>query len=129
MLRAHRLLPAAMIAAALGACAPTSGLQSGPAPSEGRSASVRVTNNNWADMTVYMLRAGMRVRLGTVTSMATQSFRIPPSVLGGEGDVRLVADPIGSRETHLTLPVQVWPGQTVAFKIENHIAVSSVSVW
>lgn len=129
MLRLHNLLPVVLVALSVGACAPRAGVKSGPAAPASAAASVRVTNNNWSDMTVYMERTGLRVRLGTVTSMGSQTFRVPGSVLGGEGDVRLVADPIGSRESYVTQPVQVWPGQMVAFKIENHIAVSSIAVW
>ena len=129
MLRLHALLPAALMAFLLSACASGSSPQSGPAPSIGESAMVRVSNNNWADMNVYMVRSGMRVRLGTVTTMGTRSFRVPKSLMNASGELRLVADPIGSQDVHVSQPVQVWPGQTVQFKIENHLAISSVAVW
>lgn len=128
MLRLRNFLPALLVTLSLGACATNSGPQSGPLPSESGTANVRVTNNNWADMNVYAERGGMRVRLGTVTTMGSRLFRLPRALMNGNGDVRLVADPIGSRETHVTSPVQVWPGQTVAFRIENHIAISSITV-
>lgn len=123
------LLPLALIALSLGACATHSGTQDGPLPPSAAHASVRVTNSNWADMTVYVERAGMRVRLGSVTSMGSRSFQLPRSIVNATGDIRLVADPIGSRDVHVTAPVQVWAGQTVDFKIENHLAISSIAVW
>jgi hypothetical protein len=128
MLRLRQLLPALVIALSAGACAGNSGPQDGPLPPRGNTATVRVTNNNWADMNVYAERGGMRLRLGTVTTMATRAFKLPRTLMNGNGNVRLVADPIGSRESHVTSPVQVWPGQTVAFRIENHIAISSITV-
>lgn len=128
MRRIRTLLPALFLAVSATACAAHSAPQSGPLPPMQETADVRVTNNNWADMNVYVDRGGMRVRLGTVTTMATRLFHIPPALMNGNGDVRLIADPIGSRETHVTSPVQVWPGQTVAFRIENHMAISSISV-
>jgi hypothetical protein len=124
-----QLVPAALIALSVGACATHSGPQEGPLPPSSSEASVKVTNNNWADMNVYVERSGMRVRLGTVTSMGSRLFRVPRSVVNATGDIRLVADPIGSRDVHVTAPVQVWPGQTVDFRIENHIAISSVAIW
>lgn len=124
-----RLFPTALIALALSACASTSEVKNGPQRSAAPSAIVQVTNNNWADMNVYMLRAGMRVRLGTVTTMGSRRFQVPKSMMSASGEVRLIADPIGSRGQFTTAPVQFWPGQTVDFKIENHIAVSSIAVW
>lgn len=123
-----RLTAVAALAVGLTACGGKA-VQSGPLPPEGASAAVEVRNNNWADMTVYLERNGLRQRLGTVTSMASKRFKVPRAFLSTNGSVRLVADPIGSREQHVTSPVQVWAGQTVAFTIENHMSISSVSVW
>lgn len=128
MLRLHNLLPATVIALTLSACAGNNGAPAGPA-TRSASAQVEVTNNNWADMNVYAERSGMRVRLGTVTSMGTRKFQLPPSILVSNGDFRLIADPIGSNHPYATSAIQVWPGQTVVFRIENHLAISSVSVW
>ncbi len=128
MRRIHALLPALLIAVSASACAANTGAASGPLPPMQETASVHVTNSNWADMNVYAYRGGTRVRLGTVTTMATRVFSIPRALMNGDGDVRLVADPIGSRQSHVAPPVQVWPGQTVVFRIENQVAISSVSV-
>jgi len=127
-----RIFTVAALALSLSLTACASGKPSaGPAsPSPaGKSAQVQVTNNNWADMNVYLERAGMKVRLGTVTSMGKRVFGVPKAFLNSTGDFRLVADPIGAREVHVSQPVQVWPGQMVDFRIEDHIAISSISVW
>lgn len=122
-------LVAAALAVTLSACAGNAGPQSGPLPPEGPSTEVQVTNNNWADMNVYVERGGMRTRLGTVTSMTSRRFDIPRAFTTSSSSVRLVADPIGSRESHMTQPVQVFPGQTLEFTIQNHLAISTVSVF
>lgn len=113
----------------LGGCAANSGAQGGPVIGATDEARVQVSNHNWADMTVYVIRNGMRQRLGTVTSMASRVFRIPPTLVNASGDLRLLADPVGSTHTYTSSSVHVWPGQTVDFKIENHLAISSVSVF
>lgn len=95
----------------------------------GERTTVRVTNNNWADMVVYVVRSSMRVRIGTVTSMNTQNLQIPSSAVRGGSSVRLQISPIGSREQFLTPPIQVSPGQRIDFQIQNHLAISSVAVW
>lgn len=124
----NRLAASAAVAFTLTACAGGKSAQNGPLPPDGKTSSVEVRNNNWADMTVYLERNGTKQRLGTVTSMAKRRFKIPGSFLTNSGSVRLMADPIGSAERHVSSPVQVWPGQTVAFTIENHLAISSVLV-
>ncbi len=92
-------------------------------------ATVRVTNNNWADMNVYLVRGTARFRLGTVSSMSTQIFRVPAGAMGGVGGLRLLADPIGSSNGFLTPAVHVSAGERVDFDIQNQLPISSVSVW
>jgi hypothetical protein len=93
------------------------------------SSTIRVANNNWSDVTIYILRAGNRVRLGTVTSMGASVFRMPDMLLRSSGDVQLMVDPLGSRHVFVTPSIQFFPGQEIEFQVENHLPVSSVSVW
>lgn len=116
-----------ILALTLGACAST-GSQRSPLPPEMTQTRVEVTNHNWSDMRVYVVRAGNRFRLGTVSSMATAVFSLPRTLSTTSG-LQLIADPIGSREVHMTQPLNVTPGQLVSFKIENHLAISSVAIW
>lgn len=101
-----------------------------PAP-RGDDTVVEVTNHNWSDVTVYVLREGTdtRVRLGTVTSMTTSRFEVPPTVVPRGGSIRLQADPVGSSRGHTTHPIPVSPGQRVEWQVENNLNLSSVSVW
>jgi len=89
---------------------------------------VRVTNNNWSNMNVFAVRGTTRYRLGMVTSMATQVFRLP-AALAGAGGVRLLADPIGGSEQFLTPAVYVRSGEEVKLELQNQLQISSISVW
>jgi FtsP/CotA-like multicopper oxidase with cupredoxin domain len=80
-------------------------------------------------MTVYAVRGTSRIRLGMVTSMATQVFRLPEAVAGGAGGVRLLADPIGGSEQFLTPAMRVSPGDEVKLEIQNQLQISTVSIW
>lgn len=125
------MLTAGMVVLA-GACAPgteSTAYVPGLDGAGQEETTVRVANNNWNNMTVYVVRGSSRHRLGTVTSMNTETFRIPAAFLTGTDAVRLVADPLGSSDTYTTPTVQVQPGEEIEFDIENHIAISSVSVW
>lgn len=131
-MRAMRTMLAAGMMMVAGACAPAAGTTAyapgldGVGPEE---TTVRVENNNWDNMTVYVVRGSARHRLGMVTSMNAETFRIPAAFMSGTEAVRLVADPIGSSNTYVTPSVQVKPGEQIEFDIENHLAISSVSVW
>lgn len=126
----RQYLAALATALLLTACAPGSAQMGSSGPSTMReAATVKVANQNWSDMVIYVVRSGQRIRLGEVTSMTAKIFRMPASVLNAAGAISLVADPIGSPNEHVTDRIHVSPGQQVEFRIENHIAVSSIAVW
>jgi hypothetical protein len=113
----------------VGACGVAdSGARSAPAPRMER-ATVHVTNNNWSDVRIFAVYQGQRVRLGTVTSMGSQVLRIPQTMVRAAGNIRLLVDPIGSNDTFVSEPLHIRPGQQVEFTVQNHIAISTVSVW
>jgi hypothetical protein len=114
-----------MIAAPACVAGGAGGEESVPAP----SAIIEVQNNNWADIVVYAVRNGMRMRLGMVTSMGRERFPLPASVFASSGDVQLLADPIGGATPYLFPPVTVHQGQRVELRLENHLPLSSLSVW
>ena len=118
-----------------GACAPAASGGAASLPPElspggtGAPPTVRVTNNNWSNMTVYAVRGTTRFRLGMVTSMATEVFRLPASLTSGATGVRLLADPIGGTEQFLTPAVFVGRGEEVKLDLHNQLQISSVTVW
>ncbi len=128
--RTSRLAMAATITVGAVACS-SAGTMDRPANALAGEveATVEVTNNNWADMVVYAQRNGVRVRLGTVTSMTTQAFDLPLPLLSGSGELFFVADPIGSDRAYRSPVVMVGRGQRVEFLLENNLALSSLSVW
>lgn len=114
----------------------TSGMGAGCAPAA-RSANaadgdervtVRVENHNWADVNVFAIRGGMRVRLGTVTTASTERFRLPSSFTMASNDLVLVADPIGSRFSYTSPPIMVMPGEQILWRVENNMNHSSLRV-
>lgn len=119
---------------AAGACAPAATVEGmdlfrmddSPARDE---TTVEVTNRNWSDMVVYVVRSGSRFRIGSVTAHGTTRLRIPTSVLPPVGGMQLMFDPIGSTPTYTSEPIQVRSGQRVAFTIEQYLPSSSFSVW
>jgi hypothetical protein len=120
---------AALIAAGLlcGACAQKS-TGPGDANSAADAATLVVENNKWLDVNVYAVRNGTRQRLGSVASLQTQRFRLPGWVTTGASELRLLIDPVGSEQMHLTEPIVVTDGSSIVFKVADYLPLSAYSV-
>lgn len=90
---------------------------------------VHVSNNNFADVTVYVVQSGMRLRLGTVTGLSEQRFRLPRRFAVDAGDLVLVADPIGGFQAYRSPAVRVQAGGKVDLRVHPTLSMSTVSVW
>jgi hypothetical protein len=122
------LVTAVFTALAVAGCASTGPHQANGAPEVGDTAEIHVSNQNWNDMRIYVAQAGRRVRLGTVTSMTSTTFRIPQTAMGAGGRIQLVADALASRDNFVSAPILIEPGQVVDFTIHNHLGVSNILV-
>ena len=91
-------------------------------------AMVHVANNNFADMTIYVVQSGMRWRLGTVTGLSRQRFTMP-RVAYDAGDLYLLADPVGGSRGYLSPGVRVHAGEAVDLQLHATLSMSSISVW
>jgi hypothetical protein len=95
------------------ACGPrrTGGDQQMSAPT-----TLRVENQAFLDMTIYVLRSGQRYRLGIAGGNSTARFVIPASMVGGVS-LSFLADPIGSSRTPVSQEIVVTPGDEVTLFI------------
>jgi hypothetical protein len=102
----------------------------GPARTQAQAAAriaVEVTNNNTLDVDVFVVAGQQRIRLGSVVTGQTQTFELPAQAANA-GQVRLAADPVGSRNAYLSDPVSVADGQKIRFVVAPQIAQSTVSI-
>ncbi len=97
--------------------------------SETPRTTVRVINDNWNDITVYAVRNGYRRRLGTVTSFTSRVLTLPPTLLILNDELRLVADPIGSRGVYVSEPLVVNAGDVVEWTVRNNIRLSNIFIY
>ena len=104
--------------AAAGACAhnPKPG-ESGFDANDTVRTTVRVQNQSFLDVNVYVLRSGSRVRLGTVTGNSTSVLTIPRSVITIVTPVRFISVPIGGNRAPISDEVTVSPGDEVGILI------------
>lgn len=107
----------------------TDGSLAAPAPAlEPRlPVALRVTNSNWSDVRIYVVRGAMWLRLGTVTTNSTVDFTIPVDYLSGAGTVTLVADPVAGRPWTTPLPV-ISAGDEFELVVENLLQYSHLMV-
>jgi hypothetical protein len=90
----------------------------GRAAAAGRPATtVQVDNQALADMTIYVLRGGQRVRLGLATGLTKTRFTIPQGIVFGSSVLRFLADPVGSRVTPVSEEITVVEGEEVVLRI------------
>ncbi|MFQ6113608.1 MAG: hypothetical protein ACE5NG_05900 [bacterium] len=80
---------------------------------------LRVENQNLLDMTIYILRGTQRIRLGLVNSFTTRVFVIPENLVPLYTSLRLLADPVGARETPVSQELFFSPGEEVEMVISN----------
>lgn len=78
---------------------------------------LRVQNQAFLDMTIYVFRGPQRLRLGTANGNSTSRFTIPSSLIFGATPLRFQADPIGSNRASISEEVTVAPGDEVTLTI------------
>jgi hypothetical protein len=89
---------------------------------------VRVENQHFNDMTVWATRPGsQRYRLGNVTGLSTATFKLPRNLVA-YGSVNVIAVPIGGRGAARTGQLDISPGETIVFRVQQHLAASSALV-
>lgn len=130
---AKLLLIAVITGAATTGCA-----TAGPSPSSGvephQQSAVRIRNNNWSDVKVYLVPAsgGMPVRLGMVTSMTT--LRIPlrgrvRTELLAQGSLRFLLKPLGNPGGgYTTHSVLMTVGDVMSLTVANQLRLSTLVV-
>ena len=89
---------------------------------------LEVENRNYLDVAIYAVQGAGRIRVGEVTGTSTKSFVIALNRVSVGGEVRFMADPIGSNRTWTTEPLHVYAGQTIELTIESDVRRSTLSI-
>ena len=99
-----------------------------PAPSRVEPVTLRVTNANWSDVRIYLVRSGMWLRLGLVTSQSSVEFTVPPDFTGQSGSVMVVARPVAGRGSWSQELNGILPGDELELSVENLLQYSHLVV-
>jgi hypothetical protein len=90
-----------------------------PTPTAMLQTVVRVVNRNFLDMDIYALVSGEPMRVGTVTGLSTQVLPLPAGVVQTSTEVQFRADPVGGRQTAVSVGVYANPGDTLQLEIPS----------
>ncbi len=131
---AKLLLIAVVATIATTGCATTGNLSSREVSPDRRQTALRIRNNSWSDMKIYLVPAsgGRPVRIGTVGSLATE--RIPlrgriKTELQTQGSLRFLIRPLGiRRESYITDSVFLTPGDVMHLTVANQLWLSTLVV-
>jgi hypothetical protein len=93
-----------------------------------REIRIEVVNDNFADMTIMVMVEGSNFRLGDVTGKSSASFTVDPDRISPSMGLRLLADPIGSRQAYLSDEVIAGAGSIVVFNIAPALDQSFISL-
>lgn len=119
---ARAVVPALLLLAAAGC------MKHSVIPDEPDVITIRVSNNNPLDMTVYAVNQSMKVRLGTVSTASTQRFTLSLHQISPTGELQLFADPVGSRRTLTSEQIHVFAGQAVEWVLQADLRTSSLVI-
>ena len=78
---------------------------------------LKVENQAFLDMTIYVYRSSQRIRLGIANGNSTTKFTIPANLLFGSTPLRFQADPIGRNRQPVSQEITVAPGDEVTLTI------------
>ena len=78
---------------------------------------LRVENQAFLDMTIYVYRSSQRIRLGVASGNSTSRMTIPQNLIFGATPLRFQADPIGGNRTPISQEITVSAGDEVTITI------------
>ena len=78
---------------------------------------LKVENQAFLDMNIFVFRSSQRIRLGTVNGNSTTRLTIPANLIFGATPLRFQADPIGGSRQSISQEITVSPGDEVVLTI------------
>jgi hypothetical protein len=78
---------------------------------------LRVENQAFLDMTIYVYRSSQRIRLGVAGGNSTTRLTIPANLIFGATPLRFQADPIGGNRASISQEITVSAGDEVTLTI------------
>lgn len=125
-----RRLAVAALAVAIAGCGLFSRQPGEPSAdgSDRPAVTVEVRNLAWENIHVYAIAGANWSSLGVLSSQDDGTYELSRNLLGSREEIRLAADPVGSRHAFISDPIMVEPGDRVRWTIQDNLSLSSVFV-
>ena len=78
---------------------------------------LKVENNRFNDMRIYVYQGGQRVRVGTAGGKQTSTFKLSKSLVFNGSRLRFEAVPIGGQGNSISEEITVSPGEEITLRI------------
>ncbi len=125
------LVAAGALASAATSCG-SRGVDVGADPVAGGAESLQthviVQNRSTLDVNIYAIRITERFHLGMVVTNAESSFKLPIQLQPPFRDLRILVDPVGTRDTFESEPLLASPGEDIEVRVQNTLEQTSVIV-
>jgi hypothetical protein len=99
------------------AAAGCGGNKSGPGLIPEERTVLRVDNQSFNDMRIYVIQGGQRIRVGTANGKQESKFTLPKSVVSGYTTIRVQAVPIGANGSSVSEEITITPGDDLSLRI------------
>ena len=103
-----------LVALALAGCG---GHNTGPGLIPDAPTILKVDNQSFNDMRIYVIQGGQRMRVGTATGKNESTFKLPKSLISGYTTVRVQAVPIGANGSSVSEELTIAPGDALSLRI------------
>lgn len=103
-----------LMALALAACSHNQA-ETGIIPNE--RTVLKIDNQSFNDMKIYVIQGGQRIRVGTANGKNTAAFKLPKSVISGFTTIRIEAVPIGANGHSISEEITITPGDELELRI------------
>jgi hypothetical protein len=80
---------------------------------------VSVENQDFLDMTIYVLQSGQRIRLGVAPGHNTTVLKIPDYLVTAGSELQLLCDPIGATREPMSERITVFPGDQLVLIVNT----------
>ncbi|HEU4643767.1 MAG TPA: hypothetical protein VFS44_15020 [Gemmatimonadaceae bacterium] len=114
---AVRILFAALLGVGAVACRHNAAAPGTEEATRSEKTTLKVENQGFADMDIFIIAGGQRIRLGMATGNQTTMFTIPSYLVRGNTPLRFLADPVGGNRTPVSDEITVTPGDQVTLTI------------
>lgn len=113
----------------MGACAPSTVRNPFDAPARGaHPVRAEIDNGLTQDVGIYAVRGASKFRVGSVGSLSRRTVTIPASLVGAGQELRLRAEPLGSRTPYTTQALLVSAGSRIEWAIIPGLQASQAFV-